>query len=64
MARPRKGDEKGWSERVGFRVPPWVKDALAAEAEKTDRSMGEVINEILARSLKGRGYKPLDDADA
>lgn len=65
MARPRKGDEKGYTEHVGFRTPLWVKEALIELAEADGaKSMGDVANEALMRYLKRQGYKPPESAAA
>lgn len=55
MARPRKGQEMGATERVAFRITPAVLAALQARAERNGRLISDEVREAIERHL---GLRP------
>jgi hypothetical protein len=58
MARPKKGEEKHAEERIGFRVPTWVRAGLDRLSGERKASLSDVATEALVAYLKRQGIKP------
>lgn len=58
MARPRKGEEKHAAERVGFRIPSWVRAGLDQLSAERKASLSDVATEAFVSYLKRHGIKP------
>jgi hypothetical protein len=58
MARPKKGEEKHAEERVGFRIPTWVRAGLDQVAAKRKAALSDIANEAFVAYLKRQGIKP------
>jgi hypothetical protein len=60
MARPKKGEEKHAEERVGFRIPMWVRAGLDRLSEERQASLSNIATEAFVAYLKRNGIKPPD----
>jgi len=47
-----------------FRLTPAIKQALRLSAEKTNRSMGRHIRQLICEDAKARGLWPAEDDQA
>ena len=57
MARPRKGEEKHADERVGFRIPSWVRDGLDRLSAKRRAALSDIATEAFVAYLDSHGIK-------
>jgi hypothetical protein len=58
VARPKKGEEKHAEERVGFRIPTWVRAGLDHVAAERNVALSDIANEAFVTYLKRHGVKP------
>jgi hypothetical protein len=57
MARPRKGEEKHAQERVGFRIPTWVRAGLDHVAAERNAALSDIAIEAFVAYLRRHGIK-------
>ena len=60
MARPRKGHEKHATERMAFRVPPWVRAGIDRLCSEREAALSDIANEAFVAYLKRHGIKQPD----
>jgi hypothetical protein len=61
MARPKAGEEKHATERVGFRIPKWVRAGLDRIAKQRKAPLTDVMGEALVAYLERHDIKPPQD---
>jgi hypothetical protein len=62
MARPKFGEEKHATERVGFRLPKWVRAGLDRIAKERKAALTDVVGEALVAYLGRHGVKAPEEA--